>query len=565
MLRRLLAASLVGGVITACQSTTDTGPHPAHVIVTPDTVTINQKGSATLTVQVTDKNDELIVGAVVSFSSANPQMVTVSNLGVITSVGPAGTTNVIVKSGAASLAVPVTVTPVTSGITVTPDPATLDQKTTLQLHAQVTDAVGAPVPNAPITYSSGNLSMLTVSTAGLIQSVGPAGTTTITLSSGSVSRTLNVTINQVPTDLRVAPTSVLLGQHGQVQLSANVVDAVGSIIPNAPMTYSTPDQTVITVSSTGLVTSVGPTGTSSVTVKSGAFTKTIPVQVATLVHPSATSVTTTSFNGAWGIGISSTGTIIAPSSDGQNTVRVDAASGALTPISGITGGIDVAFSTDGKFAYVANTGQNRIDVVDVASNTVTGSFPTVQPIAVQVSRDNQTLFVGSSGVVVAYDLVTKAEKGRVTGTGTVNAIARHPTQDLLYASGFDAGIVTEINSATATMTRSFHIQGTVQQPVVSVDGNTLYVALEGGDLAFVDLTSGALQPTMTGAGGFGAALTPDGTQLWVVSGATLKIVDPVGRTMTTFTLPGGGRRVVFSPDGSVGVITEEGAALMFVR
>ncbi len=111
MLARRVATALVTiAVAAACGSSTDNGPQPAHVIVAPDAVTIPQKGTATLSVSVTDQNDQLITGAVVTFSSSNTQILTVSNLGVITSVGPAGTANIIAKSGRASTSVPVNVT-----------------------------------------------------------------------------------------------------------------------------------------------------------------------------------------------------------------------------------------------------------------------------------------------------------------------------------------------------------------------------------------------------------------------------------------------------------------------
>jgi hypothetical protein len=80
-----------------------------------------------------------------------------------------------------------------------------------------------------------------------------------------------------------------------------------------------------------------------------------------------------------------------------------------------------------------------------------------------------------------------------------------------------------------------------------------------------DLTSGVQGPSISGAGGFGAALTPDGLELWVVSGGTLKMVDLGARTFRSLSLPAGGRRIVFSNDASVAIITQEGSGFMFVR
>ena len=562
--RRSVTALVTLAVAAACGSSTDNGPQATHVIVAPDAVTIPQKGTASLSVSVTDQNDQLITGAVVSFSSSNTQILTVSNLGVITSVGPAGTANIIAKSGRASTSVPVNVTQVSSGISVSPDPATLNQKQTLQLQAQVVDAVGTPIPGSTISFFPSNPSLISVSPTGLVTSLGPAGTTNLTLSTPTLNRTISVVVNQVASNLLVAPSSLRMAKNGKAQLVATIVDAVGAAMPTGSITYTSNDQSIVTVSSTGVVTSVGPLGTTSVTVKSGSFTRTVSVEVADISRPSGTSVTTTNFSGAWGLGVSVNGAIVAPGTDGSHTAMVDPV-GVILPTNGNAGGIDVTFNSTGTTAYVANQIYNRIDIIDVASNTVTGNFTVVQPIAVQMSRDDQTLYVGSGGVVVAYDVATMAEKGRMTVPGTINAMTLHPSQPLLYATGYDAGRVTEINTSTNAVTRTFSVGGTAQEAVVTPNGATLYVAIEGGDLAMFDLASGVQGPSISGAGGFGAALTPDGLELWVVSGGTLKMVDLAARTYRTLALPGGGRRIVFSNDASVAVITMEGSGLMFVR
>ena len=563
--RRLVTAFVALIAASACGSSTDNGPQPTHVIVAPDAVTIPQKGTASLSVSVTDQNDQLITGAVVGFSSSNTQILTVSNLGVITSVGPAGTANIIAKSGRASTSVPVTVTQVSSGISVTPDPATLNQKTTLQLQAQVVDVVGTPIPGSTITYSGYNPTLISISPTGLVTSLGPAGTTNVQLSTQTLNRTISILVKQVASDLLVAPSSLRIAKSGKAQLIATIVDAVGAAMPTGSVTYTSNDQSIVTVSGTGVVTSVGPLGTTSITVKSGPFTRTVNVEVADVSRPSGTSVTTANFTGSWGLGISATGAIVAPGSDGAHSVIVDP-NGSVLPTNGSAGGLDVTFNSTGTTAYIGNHTASRIDIVDIATNTVTGNFPTtVQPIAVQMSRDDQTLYVGSSGVVVAYDMTTKAEKLRIPVSGAINAMTLHPSQPLMYVTGFDAGTVTEINTSTNSVARAFHVSGTAQEAVVTPNGSTLYVPIENGDLAVFDLASGVQGPSIAGAGGFGAALTPDGLELWVVIYNTLKMVDLSTRTFRTLSLPTSGRRIVFSNDASVAVITQEGSGFMFVR
>ena len=109
----------------------------------------------------------------------------------------------------------------------------------------------------------------------------------------------------------------------------------------------------------------------------------------------------------------------------------------------------------------------------------------------------------------------------------VNAFCGHPSQPLVYASSDGTGRVVEINTSTnAATARSFPVTGGhVQQCAVSADGSAIYIRVEDADLFVYDLTTGAQRPTIVGGGGFGAAMTADGTQLWVASRATVKIID----------------------------------------
>jgi DNA-binding beta-propeller fold protein YncE len=109
------------------------------------------------------------------------------------------------------------------------------------------------------------------------------------------------------------------------------------------------------------------------------------------------------------------------------------------------------------------------------------------------------------------------------------------------------------------------VGGTAQEAVVSANGSTLYVPTEGGDLAIFDLSSGTQQQSIPNGGGFGAALTPDGLQLWVVTGNQLKMVDLATRGVQTVSVPGNARRIVFSSDHSTAIVTLETSALAFIR
>lgn len=65
-----------------------------------------------------DPDGALLSGVAVTFSSSNATIVTVSNVGLVTSVGPAGSASLSVKAGNKTQVIPVTVTATSSSIVV---------------------------------------------------------------------------------------------------------------------------------------------------------------------------------------------------------------------------------------------------------------------------------------------------------------------------------------------------------------------------------------------------------------------------------------------------------------
>ena len=133
--------------------------------------------------------------------------------------------------------------------------------------------------------------------------------------------------------------------------------------------------------------------------------------------------------------------------------------------------------------------------------------------AVALSPDESHLFVGTATTVQRINLITGVATLVQDVPGSVTAFSRHPTAPRLYGNmGYTS--VVEIDSENGTVLRTFTPPNgevaTVQSTAVSPDGTRLYAALEFGDLFTWDLGTGALGPRLTGGGGFGMALSPDG-------------------------------------------------------
>ncbi len=83
--------------------------------------------------------------------------------------------------------------PITT-VSLSTDKATLDVGTTLQLAATALDEANAPVPDAPITWTSANSAIAGVSSAGLVMAVAPGGPIDITATSNGRSAKASITV-----------------------------------------------------------------------------------------------------------------------------------------------------------------------------------------------------------------------------------------------------------------------------------------------------------------------------------------------------------------------------------
>ncbi len=182
-------------------------------------------------------------------------------------------------------------------LTVTPSAALLDTLfsigQTVQLSVVASDANGYAITNAPIAYSSASSSIVKVSNAGLLESVGN-GTTTITISSGGVSAQRTVPVRQKFASLVINPSafSMVVGTNRTVGAQAR--DALGrGITALTGATFTATNTGIATVGlTTGLVQAVALGTTSlSATLTSGDGTRNATATVTIVAtFPSAATV-----------------------------------------------------------------------------------------------------------------------------------------------------------------------------------------------------------------------------------------------------------------------------------
>ncbi|MBP6444725.1 MAG: Ig domain-containing protein [Gemmatimonadales bacterium] len=156
-----------------------------------------------------------------------------------------------------------------ASVAVTPATATIVEGGTATLAATPRNADGATLTGRTITWSSGNESIATVSSSGMVTAVVAGGPVTITATSEGKSGTATVTISQTPV-ATVAMSSVTLSmQVGQTStLIATPRAAGGGALTGRPVTWLSANPSIASVSGTGLVTAVGAGGPVAITATS---------------------------------------------------------------------------------------------------------------------------------------------------------------------------------------------------------------------------------------------------------------------------------------------------------
>jgi hypothetical protein len=131
--------------------------------------------------------------------------------------------------------------PAPGGITVTPSTLSFSYKGgTKQLTAAVTDQHGNALPNATVTWSSNSIAVATVSSSGLVASVGN-GTTQIVATAGSVSTQVTVTVAQAAFTLTKTAgdnQSASAGTQLPQALAVQVTDSLGNPVSGATVSFS---------------------------------------------------------------------------------------------------------------------------------------------------------------------------------------------------------------------------------------------------------------------------------------------------------------------------------------
>jgi len=190
----------------------------ASVTVTPATATLAVGQTVQLAATPKDSAGTALTGRTVTWTSGNPSVATVNSNGLVTGAAAGSATITAMSEGrTGSATVTVALVPVAS-VVVSPAPATVPSKGTVQLSVTLKDATGTTLTGRLVTWTSSAPTIMTVSSTGLVSDLAD-GSVTITATSEGQSGTAGVT-TQVPSSGSVVDPTLLPVASGQLSNTA---------------------------------------------------------------------------------------------------------------------------------------------------------------------------------------------------------------------------------------------------------------------------------------------------------------------------------------------------------
>ncbi|MCF6171820.1 MAG: hypothetical protein L3J31_07830 [Bacteroidales bacterium] len=231
-------------------------------------------------------------------------------------------------------------------------------------------------------------------------------------------------------------------------------------------------------------------------------------------------------------------------------------------------------SSDGRLVFVPFRHSDNVLVIDAATLSVTtgiedDSFD--EPYALSFTPDDQEVWV-----------VNKQGGGSTTGSVTViststNKVVSTIDDDNLsspegiciangkaYVANRGNGTVTVFSVAGRTFVANIDVGGEPRFAIPSKNGDFVYVTSVSGGLAKINTTVDTVAGLID-AYGRNAAMSPDGSKLFVASGNEIFVVTTADGQVANITVPDvyGFYAVALLSDGSMGFATDENQNLVY--
>ncbi|HEV2179948.1 MAG TPA: invasin domain 3-containing protein, partial [Gemmatimonadaceae bacterium] len=518
---------------------------PASIVVSPALDTLPSLGrTATYAATVRNARGDVIVGASILWLSRSPSVVSINaSTGNATSVG-SGTTYVVGTAGSVLDSGKVVVSNLASSISASPAPVTLTSiGQTQSLTTTVRNEQGNLIAGPNVTYSTANAAIATVNSSGVVTATG-VGSTSVTVTSDAVSTPVTVTVTNYPTLVDITSNDTTLASvNDSYSASVNFRNGLSAVLPRDAVTWSTGNQLVAVVSSTGVISAVGAGATYIraispgnatirdsvlVTVTNAPATLTVsPAGTTTLASIGVTTNYAASVRNARGDSLAAPNPAVTWTSRTPSVATVSG-TGVVTSVAQGSSIIVAAAGTakDSATVTVAQVASTSQSVIQVSTSSVTADGASTVVVTVR-ARDANGRNLRVPGTAVAMSL---SGTGTLSGVTTVNDSTFTATLTAPSASGNGTvsatvnGVAISSGNQTVTWTAGaatkYVVTSSNSTPTV---GTTVTITAQLADVNSNPIaTSGkTITWSSTGGGSFGAATS---------------VTNPSGVATVTFTV-----------------------------
>lgn len=195
------------------------------------------------------------------------------------------------------------------------------------------------------------------------------------------------------------------------------------------------------------------------------------------------------------------------------------------------------------YAYVTNSGDNTVSVIDTATNTVTDTIHTGNsPYEISASPAGKKVYVANwgSSTVSVIDTSTNNVTATVDTRASPGGVAVSPDGTALYVTNVVNNTVSVIDTSTNSVTAMVNVGNYPAGIAVSPDGTWVYVAntgnieAPGNGVYVINTLDYSIEAMSVGRGPSGVAATPDGNKVYVSNSddGTVSVIDTATNTAT---------------------------------
>jgi len=245
--------------------------------------------------------------------------------------------------------------------------------------------------------------------------------------------------------------------------------------------------------------------------------------------------------------------------------------GDIAPFTAINNGANPVTATISAtavaagFAYIANSGDSTVSVVNMVTNKIAGTIPVgSQPYGIVLSGDGSRAYVsnrGSGNVSVINTQTNKVIAVVNVGSGPAG-LSLIPDGSNLFVANENDNTVSEVNTATNTEQAVLPVGLAPVNTFVTPDGSTVYVANSGSnDVSVISAASvSVVNKIPVGQQPSGMAISPDGSQLYVANTGsnTISVINTQTNTAAgsiTVSASIGPTAMAINSDGSLLYVT----------